>query len=83
MSKNCQHKENSCPQCSRVKMVVYLKPEQKKVWYSFIKEDQQLAGMDAIAVKMGDRVTKKYGDQVNKMLFYDNADPSQEPFAEN
>lgn len=79
----CEHKDNSCKHCSRVKMVVYLKNSDCKVWYSFIKEDNQLAGLDAIASKMGDRVFKKYGDQLNKMLFYDNADPSQKPFLEN
>ncbi len=79
----CTHKKNSCPHCSRVKMVVYLKGDDRKVWYSFIKEDNQLTGLDAIALKMGDRVSKKFGEQLNKMLFYDNADPSQKPFAEN
>ncbi|MBT0607618.1 hypothetical protein [Aequorivita echinoideorum] len=80
----CQHSKNSCPKCSRVKMVVYLKNDESKVWYSFIKEDQKLAGLDAIALKMGDRVIKKYGEpNVNKMLFYNNADPSQPAFAEN
>lgn len=84
MKDKCEHKKNSCTVCSRVKMVVYLKGDDHKVWYSFIKEDQKLVGLDAIALKMGERVQKKYGEaNVNKMLFYNNADPSQPPFAEN
>ena len=68
----CIHKANSCKECSRLKMTVYLKNGSHKVWYSFIKEDHKITTLEGIKNGMLKRAEKFYGSQVSKILFYDN-----------
>jgi len=69
----CPH-ENSdnCPQCSMVKMVAYLTNDDKVVWYSYFREDSRYGRLEMISGQMGDRLQKKHGEAVKKIMFFDN-----------
>ncbi|MUP44867.1 hypothetical protein E0K83_03795 [Gramella sp. BOM4] len=69
----CPHgKSDSCPDCSKVKMVAYLMNDHKIVWYSFFKEDKRYGRVEMISGVMGSRLEKKHGKDVKKMMFFDN-----------
>lgn len=74
MSKTeCPHgKPESCPQCSMVKMVAYLMNDHKIVWYSYFKEDTRFKRAETVAGNMGQRLEKKHGENIKKMMFFDN-----------
>lgn len=75
MSKNekCPHaKPESCPECSMVKMVAYLLNDDKIVWYSYFKEDKRFKRAETVAGNMGQRLEKKHGQNIKKMMFFDN-----------
>lgn len=81
--KKCDHGKNSCPKCSRLKMVVYLTTGEKEVWYSFIKEEQK-KNMEDLGLSMLQRYMRRNGKKhYRKSLFFDNTDPTKEPFAEH
>ena len=69
----CPHgKSDSCPECSLVKMVAYLQNDDKIVWYSFFKEDKRYGRVEMISGVMGSRLEQKHGQEVKKMMFFDN-----------
>ena len=80
----CPHdQKNCCTHCSKIKMVAYLNDDTRIVWYSFFKEERKYKEEDAIAVQMGTRLEKNYGDRVKKMMFFRNPTGAKELIAEN
>lgn len=74
MSKEkCKHdKSGNCPDCSKVKMVAYDQLDNKIVWYSYFFEDKRYGRKEMIIGQMKSRLEKKFGQQVKKMMFFDN-----------
>ncbi|MCT8340523.1 hypothetical protein MG296_10695 [Flavobacteriaceae bacterium TK19130] len=68
----CIHAKNSCPECSMVKMVCYDANGNKKVWYSFIKEEEKVTDLPQLAENMFNRLQKKGLQTISKVLFYNN-----------
>ena len=64
-------------------MVAYLQDDTRIVWYSFFKEERKFKDEDSIAVQMGSRLEKNYGDRIKKMMFFNNVTGAKEVFAEN
>jgi len=80
----CTHgNSSSCPDCSLVKMVSYLNNDDKIVWYSFFKEDKRYGRLEMISGQMGSRLEKKHGEDVKKMMFFDNTSDGKPMIGEN
>lgn len=72
-AKTCEHdQKNSCPQCSKVKMVAYLRDDTRIVWYSFFRDEKKFKNSDTVSIQIGIRLEKLYGERVKKMLFFNN-----------
>ena len=83
-AKTCEHaQKNCCTQCSKIKMVAYLNDDTRIVWYSFFKEEKKFKEDEKIAVQMGTRLQKNYGERIKKMIFFDNTTGAKEIIAEN
>lgn len=80
----CSHdQKNCCHHCSELKMVAYLNNDERIVWYSFFKEEKKYKDVDKIIVIMYTRLKKNFGDQVKKIIFFDNTTGAKEIIAES
>lgn len=80
----CTHgKSDNCPNCSMVKMVAYLNNDDKIVWYSYFKEDKRYGRVEMISGQMGTRLEKKHGEDVKKMMFFDNKSEGKQMIGES
>lgn len=83
-AKTCEHdQKNSCTHCSKIKMVAYLRDDTRIVWYSFFRDEKKFNNSDEVSVQMGIRLEKHYGEQVKKIMFFNNTTGAKEIISEN
>lgn len=56
---NLRKNQQACPNCSKLKVVVYLQDNTKIVWYNFMK--QQAKPTSTLYKQMLKRIENKYG----------------------